>query len=344
VGLTLALAAAAAAPPRAAHAFYIYHCAGYTPNNPPPDCRANPYSSPGTHQWLTDRAPAILRNDGFRSAAGLLGSPLGGSTYLRWLMVGVVTADRGPDGGVDSGLNGCTSYGRSVGWPIGDHLLNPYRGFGVWSYARSPRLGWVGNAYVSSAGRTVGACAGSPRVLTNSARMADEFFARARAAWSAGLRHDAMFNLGIALHTVQDAVVPSHAHPEVLPTWLKVRAPDGGVVQGKDAFPAWAEANKASFPVSSGGLYALPSSVNGVGIANSPGGWTYWMAAASYPYFPWSANWSAIPRGAVRCDASDFPENCRNASIRLLQRAQRVGAGFLRYFLAAVGDPAANRG
>jgi phospholipase C len=174
--------------------------------------------------------------------------------------------------------------------------------------------------------------------------MTDEFFSRAQAAWASGRRKDAMFNLGIALHTVQDAVVPSHTHPEVLSSRLKVRDPSGNVVPGRDAFPAWAEARKGSYPVGSGGLYALPPSVNGVRIANSPGGWTYWMAAASYPYFPWSARWSAIVRSAVRCDASDFPENCRNASIRLLYRAQRVGAGFIRYFLAAVGDPAASQG
>lgn len=331
--------------PSGSQAFYVYYCPGYHSNNEPTDCHANPYASPGAHSWLPRRAVPILASDGYSRAAGLLRSPLDGKTYLDWIVEGAVAADRGRDGQWQSGLNGCTAYGRSIGWPLGDHELNPYRHFGAWSYFDSPILGWAGFGYANSAGRTIGACSSAPRVRTNGALMVDEFFTRAKTAWQAGRRRDAMFNLGIALHPVHDAAVPSHAHPEVDVHWLRVRDPNGNVVPGRDAFPAWVNEHLSDprLGASSGGLYDPPSSANGVTVADTPGGWAYWMAALSYPYFPWDSSWSAIPRESIRCDVTDFPEACPNASIRIVQRAQRVSAGFIRYFFASVGDPAASR-
>jgi hypothetical protein len=217
-------------------------------------------------------------------------------------------------------------------------MLNPYRGFGVWSYSQFQTLGWEGFNYAGSNGRTSGSCSRAPRVRSNSAAMADEFFARAKRAWRAGKRSDAMFNLGVATHVLQDATVPSHTHPEVDLARIDVSTPCCGVIHGRDAFPAWANTAKENYRVGSGGLYDPPSSAHGVRIAASPGGWVYWMAALSYPYFPWSGAWSAIPRSSARCDVSDFPEECANASGRLLRRSQRVTAGFIAYFLGSVGE------
>jgi len=333
--LCLILAAflsALAAAPRAS-GYYIYKCPGYAggnPATPPQDCRADPNLNPGTHQWIARQVPTILQNDGHGQMANLLRSPLGSSTYVERIVAGEILAD--------TGLNGCTAYGRAIGWPIGDHMLNPYRGFGVWSYSGGlPMLGWQGYLYSQTSGRSVGSCAGAPRVRTSSAPMADEFFRRAQGAWRQGNRDGAMVNLGIAVHAMQDASVPSHSHPEVLVDKLRVHAPGVGIVQGRDAFPAWVEVNKERMRVSSGGLYSPPPSLNGVTISNTPGGWVYWMAAASYPYFPWDSHWSAIPQSQARCDVTNFPEACPNAGSRIFRRAQAASAGFVKMFFNSVG-------
>lgn len=325
--------------PERAQAYYLYYCPGYVANNEPPNCNANPYASPGMHSWLVRQAPKILEGDGYQKASNLLRAPLDGSTYVEWINAGTIAAD--------TGLNGCTDYGRSAGWELGDHMLNPYRDFGVWSYSGAPLLGYVGYGYVRDQARRVGPCAGSPRVRSNAARMADEFFARATKAWGEGRRKDAMFNLGISLHVIMDAAVPSHAHPEVNVGWLQVTNPSGGRERGRDAFPAWAnemmKSNPGAIAVSSGGLYEPPASSRGVQIARTPGGWAYWMASESYPYFPWSGSWSAIGRDAVRCDVTNFPEVCPNAATAIVQRSERASAGFIRFFLAKVGDGAASK-
>lgn len=333
--VALALLAGGAAHAPVADAHYIYTCDGFR-HDPatrtyvvPGDCEGDPHRSPATHQWITRRAPEILDNDGKTGTAAVLRSqvPGAGHSHLEEIVAGNITAD--------TGLNGCTEYGRRVGWPLGDHMLNPHRGFGVWSYADRPVLGWQGVAYADTLGRTT-ACADAPRVRTNSASMADEFFGRAAGAWRSGRRRDAMHNLGIAVHVLQDATVPSHAHPEVLNERLRVRVPGGGTRQGLDAYPAWANVHKDEHRATSRGLYVLPSDHNGVQLARSPGGWVYWMAADAYPYFPWSGRWSAIPRSEVRCDVADFPQECANASSRLLRQSQRVTAGFIEYFFRTV--------
>jgi hypothetical protein len=346
LALFVALAAAMVGP-GVGDAHLIYTCPGYAHVGPynyvvpggggpgePPDCHADPFVAPATHQWLARQAAVILQGDGFHRYANLLNSTITvgsdgvGRTHLDLLIEGEIRAD--------TYLNGCTAYGRQNGWPVGDHMLNPYRGFGVWSYAQYESLGWQGFLYAQSQGRHVGACAGTPRVRTNSARMADEFFRRAKNAWRSYQPGRAMFNLGIALHVLQDATVPSHAHPEVNINGRYLNTACCGRVREQDVYPAWANVHKADFALSSGGRYTPPSSWNGVRIGRTPGGWVYWMAAYSYPYFPWNSQWSAIPRSAVRCDVTNDPDGCPNSSPRLLRTAQQVSAGFVRYFFASV--------
>jgi len=333
LGVVLLAWALSAAVPERASAYYIYQCPGYSggnPASPPSDCRADPNQSPGTHQWIARQVPTILQSDGRSGTANLLRSPLGSSTYIERIVAGEILAD--------TGFNGCTAFGQANGWPIGDHMLNPYRGFGVLSYSGGlPMLGWQGYLYAKTSGRTFGGCATAPRVRTNSALMADEFFRRAQTHWGQGNRDAAMVNLGIAVHSLQDASVPSHSHPEVLVDDLRVQAPGMGIIRGRDAYPAWVEVNKERMMVSSGGLYSPPSSINGVTISNTPGGWVYWMAAASYPYFPWDSHWSAIPQAQARCDVTNFPEACPNASSRIFRRAQAASAGFIEMFFRSVG-------
>lgn len=324
-----------------ASAHFIFTCDGYR-HDPgtheyklPKDCGADPYRAPATHQWLVDRAPEILRADGHGHVADLLARRLStsngfGNSFLDGVKNGVTVADTGWRGT-------CTDFGWAIGWPLADHMLNPYRRFGAWSYSGVERLGWEGFLYVESNGRTTGSCASAPRVRSTSAAQADEFFKRAQQAWREGRRSDAMFNLGMSVHVVQDATVPSHTHPEVRTEALRIRSRCCGVVQGRDAFPAWANVAKDSHRIRSGGLYGPPRDVSGVNATNTPGGWVYWMAALSYPYYPWSARWSAITRDAARCDVTDFPEECPRASATLLKRAQAVTAGYIAYFFASVG-------
>lgn len=322
---------------------YVYHCDGYNYDfgtgryTLPDDCHANPGLQPGTHQWLTDQAVTILRGDGKTASADFLESPIDrgprlGQTHLSALKDGIVAAD--------TKLFGCTEFGRAYQWPLGDHELNPYRHFGSWSYTvYEPLAGWRGWLYAATGARRTTPCQGrvAPSVRTNSARMADEFFARAKRDWQRfGDTGQAMFNLGIALHLLQDATVPSHAHPELDVTRLRVQNYHGERIAGQDVYPAWAEAKKTENAITAGGTYAPPTWMNGIKIVDTPGGWVYWQAAAGYPYFPYAAGYSATPSTHSKCDVTDFPEHCRTESETLLKNAQRVSAGFVQKYLSVV--------
>jgi hypothetical protein len=321
--------------PRPSSAHFIYTCPGYSYNSLTgeytlPDgnnCNRDPYTNWGVHQWAAEQAKLILFYDGYVRYATLLQSTINiggtgeGRRHISLLIDGVIAAD--------TLLNGCTSYGASVGWPLGDHMLNPYRHFGVWSYYLYPaRPGWYGRSYP---GRDH-YCPGAPRVRTNSARMADEFFARAQREWRAFHPGDAMFNLGIALHAVQDATVPSHVHPES-------QSKDTFLLKGLpiDAYPAWAAEKRASHAVSSGGWYGMPSSRNGVTVSPTAGGWVYWMAAEAYPYFYWDPTRTAVLQSMMGCNVTRSPEGCPAKADWLLKMTQRASAGFLRFFFGSVG-------
>lgn len=323
--------------PQPSSAHFIYACPGYAynPSNGAhrlPElsgCNTNPYTNPAVHQWATEQAKSILSSDGYTRYATLLQSPIQiggtgvGRRHISLLIDGVIAAD--------TLLGGCKSYGASVGWPIGDHMLNPYRHFGVWSYYRYPtRPGWYGWAYPDRDRL----CPDTPRVRTNSAKMADEFFSRAQREWRAFRPGDAMFNLGIALHVVQDATVPSHVHPEF-------KTKDHFPLKGLpiDSFPAWATANWPRHAVNSGGWYSMPSYVNIVKIEPTPGGWVYWMAARAYPYFYWDLRTTAVLPSMMGCNVTRSPETCPAEAGQLLKMTQRASAGFLRFFFGSVGYP-----
>ncbi|HEY8109007.1 MAG TPA: hypothetical protein VIF43_03290 [Patescibacteria group bacterium] len=215
-------------------------------------------------------------------------------------------------------------------------MSNPYRHFGVWSYYQQPRTGWQGYGHAASRGRTTGSCARAPRIRTKSAFMAQEFFNRAIRSWKQQRSGDAMYNLGISLHAMQDAAVPSHAHPELKISSIQVRNPRGTVVQGQDVFPAWSNAHKDEHRVTSDGLYQLPASINGVRLAQDAHGFTYGMAATAYPYTTYHQPTSAIPQSAYRCDVTNFPEDCREESAYLLEQVQRYSAGLVNLFFERV--------
>jgi len=304
---------------------YLYECPGYGYDantgvyTVPDDCRADPNTNPATHSWLTDRIPTILAGDGRNRQANLLnsiitiGSRGRGQTHLKSLRDGVIAADYH--------FQGCNPVGRTAGWAVGDHMLNPYRNFGYWSYwERDWQWGYRGSGFLTFAPRRTGACGIHPSVRTNAARMADEFWARAERAWRAHQPGEAMFNFGIALHLVEDVAVPSHAHPEFDVRWL-----------GKqDVFPAWANVHKNSYAVSNGGRYSVAGLVNGVPVGDSPGGFPYAMAAESFPYFPYEPNTAArVPTG---CDVTTDPEGCLTESGELIRKAQRYATGYMGYF------------
>lgn len=326
--VTLGAEGATAESPGGQH--YIYECPGYSYDSNshvytvPNDCHADPDTTPATHTWLTDRIPIILQGDGRSHQADLLNSTITigsrgrGQTHLKSLRDGVIAADYH--------FQGCNAIGRTAGWAVGDHMLNPYRNFGYWSYwERDQQWGWRGVGFLTFVPRRTGACGIHPSVRTNAARMADEFWARAERAWRSHQPGEAMFNFGIALHLVEDVSVPSHAHPEFNVAWL-----------GKqDVFPAWATVHKDSHAVSSGGRYSVTGWVNGVPVGDSPGGFPYAMAAESFPYFPYEpASAARIPGG---CDVTTDPEGCLAESAELLRKAQRYSAGYVGYFLDRMG-------
>ncbi len=331
----LSQATANAAPVSGQH--YIYTCPGYA-YDPiskqyllPHDCIADPNAQPATHQWLTEQVPTILRGDGRRWQAQFLESTVStgrfaGKTHVSVLREGSVAAD--------TQFAGCTQAGRLAGWPIGDHMLNPHRHFGVWSYYNYRAAGWQGYSYAATNGRQSGSCATVPRIRTNSAKMADEFFSRALRSWSQHDSGEAMFNLGVALHMVQDVSVPSHSHPEVRVDSLMAQNPLGTSVRGQDVYPAWANVVKENYRIGSGGRYQLSTNVNGATPYHTAGGFVYAMAATTYPYFPYNSLTSATPASSYRCDVTNFPEDCLSDSVELLKEAQRYSAGLVGFFFA----------
>ena len=113
-------------------------------------------------------------------------------------------------------------------WPVGDHGYNPTTGTGFNSLipdktsyvnaeeARDPvafqRLLYeVAKRYPTC----IQPCTPKLKLIellqvSNAADMANEFYGRAQTAWRQNRFVDAMYNLGIALHLVQDATVPFH--------------------------------------------------------------------------------------------------------------------------------------
>lgn len=322
-----------------AEAHFIYTCPGYSYNRQThaytlpssENCSRDPYHNEGTHQWAAEQAKNILFNDGYTNYARLLQSTIriGGSgvgrRHLDMVKEGVIAGD--------TRLAGCTSYGKSVGWPIGDHMLNPYRHFGIYSYNQYPdRPGWHGWLYPRT-----GDCARSdvPRVRSNSAAMAKEFFSRAQREWRNYQPGNAMYNLGVALHVVQDATVPSHVHPE-----YKTRDHYPRVASiPRDVYPAWANQNKIYNAVQSGGYYGLPSQNRGVKIYQEAGGWAYWMASIVHPYFYYDSATSPVSRSSMGCNVTYDPEGCLREAKSLVYVVQRGSAGFIRYFFGSVGYP-----
>lgn len=112
----------------------------------------------------------------------------------------------------------------------------------------------------------------------------------------------AAFYLGAAAHLVQDLCVPHHAAARVF--------------AGHKAFEAYARHHRHLFGVSQGGLYNL---------ARTPEGWV--LVNADYTRVHYS-----------HCLASNL-ENAaiHRAVLDLLPRAQRTTAGFVAFFLHAMG-------
>ena len=320
---------------------YIYTCADYSYNDTtgrytlPGDCKADPYLAPATHTWITQRIPQILAGDHKKARRNYLnhltmaGRGHGTKTRLENLVAGTIEAD--------TKLHGCTATARAAGWPIGDHLLNPYRHFGIWSYYRHQKPGWQGVRYAASQQRRTGPCASAPRVRTSAASMGTEFYNRAAKHFQAGRDGDAMYNLGIALHTLQDASVPSHAHPEVELATFRLKNFRGHRVRGQDVFPAWANVHKTASAIDSGGRYQLPRTINKVPLNQSAKGYVYAAAATAFPYFPYDPRTAAVARTTYRCDVTNFPRQCPGESVWLLKESQRLSAGLVNLFLSRNG-------
>ena len=87
---------------------------------------------------------------------------------------------------------------------------------------------------------------GFQSIFRSAGELCEEKFAEAQTAWlHFGDYYDAMYNLGWAIHTVQDVCVPHHAWPTAL--------------EGHSDYEDWVNNSKDSYAVNSSGLYSFPS-------------------------------------------------------------------------------------
>jgi phospholipase C len=132
-----------------------------------------------THQWLADRAIAILKADGFDRITSFLATPDPTAPPAHDPQSGVLTGTTETFGW--HLLTGATQADCALYSELPDHLHN------FWSHKGRQMI--------------VGASAAS---------YAEKAFANAVSAWEQGDRAKAMEWLGASLHLVQDSCVPQH--------------------------------------------------------------------------------------------------------------------------------------
>ncbi len=140
------------------------------------------------------------------------------------------------------------------------------------------------------------------------------WFNEAVTAWRAGNRATAMYYLGLASHMMQDPFVP---HRSRLAT-----------ENGHGNYEAWAQTNRWTYAVSSGGVYTFPV-LTGHYTPSTAFGWADKAAHISYD----STYWFRVNADISDGYADDYPY----VGSRLIPLTQRYTAGFMRFFFATVG-------
>lgn len=135
----------------------------------------------------------------------------------------------------------------------------------------------------------------------HAASVCGAYFESAVSAWHQGRRETALFYLGAACHLVQDLCVPHHAACRLL--------------DGHREFEHFARRRRRQFAVVRDGLY---------NVAEDPAGWVVANARIARTYLPLAG--------------AEATETMKEIALSvLLPRAQRTTAGFLAFFLEAVG-------
>ncbi len=152
-------------------------------------------------------------------------------------------------------------------------------------------------------------------------QLARERFSAAISHWNSGNRNSALYELGWAMHLVQDLTVPHHAALTAL--------------DYHSEYEQWVLDNQYKYYVTSGGIYNFDSYLPGhYDDESDPFDWVDYNAHYSYDHFSYVNG----PNGQ---DGNDYDY----AASLLLSRAQRTSAGFVFMFLSTVNSvPVANAG
>jgi hypothetical protein len=192
-----------------------------------------------THEEMTKSAITTLAKDNHTAYWNLLNKADAGQreTNLGFLLQGVRDADLRVNGiyaidkhcldytlSPDNCPNSKIIYNDISDWPVGDHKYDYQSGLGGYSRMVDSEIERI-KAHINdihtqrllsvlkenSNGDKLWTLA-SIMSKSNAADMADFFYARAQNEWRIGHPKDAMYNLGFALHLVQDLTVPHHAN------------------------------------------------------------------------------------------------------------------------------------
>ncbi|RLB69825.1 MAG: hypothetical protein DRH07_09880, partial [Deltaproteobacteria bacterium] len=204
-----------------------------------------------THLFMTECARKTMVSDGHGAYVGFLDGkqPSSKTTFMETLLAGARDADLRANGLYAMDLH-CSDYTKWLAecpadkiiannvadWPVGDHGYNPVNGKGFFPQKMADGTSITGSDTWN--GLDVEAHSATPRqslvdllnilgvgtideqlamlhgilLISNAKSMAVEFYGRALNEWQLGNYNDAIYNLGIVLHLVQDMTVPTHVH------------------------------------------------------------------------------------------------------------------------------------
>lgn len=126
-----------------------------------------------------------------------------------------------PDPNDLPGENSNIGFYDMPGWPVGDHGYHPLTGQGLFNSQVEDKMTLVRDSGPPQGllDQLAGATEAEKLVTlesiletSNARSMAETFYSRARTAWTERRYIDAIYNLGIVIHLVQDMSAPPHVH------------------------------------------------------------------------------------------------------------------------------------
>ena len=109
-------------------------------------------------------------------------------------------------------------------WPIGDHGFHPYLYYGFYSQRIDEEIQRIQtniqDPQTRELLRVIPGTTDEDKLdslrsimsTSNALAMAEEFYSRAKTSWVEQRYVDALYNLGIVIHLIQDMTVPTHVH------------------------------------------------------------------------------------------------------------------------------------